>query len=68
MSVKLFIKDIPKNTPSHEIKLYLSKRVKLLSFKKSKNKGKSINNYVIVEVRNSLEADVLLENSHYFRG
>lgn len=68
MSYKLFIKDIPKNTPSHEIKHYLCKRVKLLSFKKSKNKGKSINNYVIIEVRTNKEAKFLLDKPHVFRG
>jgi hypothetical protein len=68
MTVKLFVKDIPKNTPSHEIKRFFSRRVKILFFKKSKNKVKSINNYVIIEVKGEKEARPLLTKSVRFKG
>jgi RNA recognition motif. (a.k.a. RRM, RBD, or RNP domain) len=68
MVYKVFIKEMPKNTASYDFKNFLAKIVPIKSFKKSKNKGKHINNYVIVEVQSQRDADILIKNKYVYRG
>jgi RNA recognition motif-containing protein len=67
--MNIFVGCLPAQTPAEQLMAYFSQfKVRIISLKRKKNKGKKSPGYAILEVSSLQEFEVLLAKEHFLKG